>query len=237
MDILEAALSRLENDRIKNVSIINFIKNNELVSIDIRDDSILARGISDRRWVYISCPGAEELRDLISQLTPEDRCFGAIEDWMFPVLTDGKEMMWDMSVVKYYLPEEVDSPPMPRKTVSLSPDNAGTVYTNSEYKEYISPEYVIQRIIKGISSGIYEDNKLVSWGITQDDGAIGFLHTLDHYRKKGYARSVTLSMIEKIRERGEMPFAYAEASNSRSINLLTKLGFRKSSTIHWFEIK
>ena len=236
MDILKEALSRLENDRIKNISIINFIKNNEVLSIDTPGDSVIARGISDTRWVYISCPGAEELKDLISQLTPEDRCFGAIDDWMVPVLTEGKKMTWDMSVVKYYLPDEVYSPPPPCKTVSLSEDDAETVFTNSEYKGYISTEYVNQRIIKGISSGIYEDNKLVSWGITQDDGAIGFLHTLDNYRKKGYAYSITLSMIEKLRTKGELPFAYAEASNFRSINLLTKLGFRKSNTIHWFVI-
>lgn len=237
MDNFEDALNKLETDRVKNISIINFIKNNEILGINIKGDSILARGISDRSWVYISCPGAEDLRNLISQLTTEDRCFGAIEDWMVPVLTEGKEMMWDISVVKYYLPEEVYLPPAPLKTVSLSAHQAETVYSNSEYKEYISLEYVIQRITKGISSGIYVDNKLVSWGITQDDGAIGFLHTLHNYRKKGYAYGITLSMIEKLRDRAELPFAYAEASNNKSISLLTKLGFRKSSTIHWFEIK
>jgi 8-oxo-dGTP diphosphatase len=237
MGSIQDALKILKTDRIKNVSIINFIKNNKVLSIDIIGESVLARGTSDRRWVYISCPKAEELKGFISQFTPEDRCYGAIEDRMFPVLTEGKEILWDISVVKFYLPEEVYLPPPPRKTVDLSAHDAETVFTNSEYKKYISPEYIVQRITKGISSGIYEDNKLVSWAITQDDGAIGFLHTIEEYRKKGYGYIVTLSMIEKLRNRGELPFAYIVASNKRSIDLFLKLGFRKSNTIHWFEIK
>lgn len=237
MGSIQDALKILEADRIKNVSIINFIKDNELLTIDIIGGSVIARGISDHRWVYISCPGEEELKDLIRQFTPEDRFYGAIDDWMVPVITEGKEIAWDISVVKFYLPEEVYLPPAPRKTVALSAHDAQTVFTNSEYKEYISPEYIVQRIIKGISSGIYEENKLVSWAITQDDGAIGFLHTVKECRRKGYGHIVTLSMIEKLRNRGELPFAYIVASNKRSINLFLKLGFRKCNTIHWFEVK
>jgi 8-oxo-dGTP diphosphatase len=236
MDNVEFAISKLETDRINNISIINFIKNNKVLSVDIIGDSVLARGISDRRWVYISCRDKDELGELKTRLSIDDNNFAAIEDWMMPVLTEGREIIWDLSTVRYYLPEYVQLPHPGIKTIPLTENDSHTVFANSTYKEYISTEYAAERINKGISAGVYVDDKLVSWAIIQDDGAIGFLHTLEKYRKKGYAYAITLSMIEKLRSRNELPFAYAEASNKRSIALLLKLGFKENKTIHWFEL-
>ncbi len=236
MDI-QSVLNKLETDRINNIGIINFIKYNQVLSVDIVGDSVLTRGVSDRRWVYLSCRNKDELYKLKNKLTADDTNFASIEDWMMPALTDGREIVWDLSTMKYYLADDVQLPHPEIKTIPLTENDAYTVYTNSTYKEYISPEYAAERISKGISAGVYEDYKLVSWAITQDDGAIGFLHTLYEYRKKGYAYSITLTMIEKLRSKGELPFAYAEASNKRSIALLLKLGFKKNKTIHWFEVK
>lgn len=235
MDI-QSALDKLETDRINNIGIINFIKNNQIFSVDIAGDSVIVRGVSDRRWVYISCRDEDELRKLKTRLSVDDNNFASIVDWMMPFLTAGREIIWNLSTVRFYLPDDVQLPPAAIKTIPLTENDAHTVYANSTYKEYISPEYAAERISKGISAGVYEGDKLVSWAITQDDGAIGFLHTLDKYRKKGYAYAITLSMIEKLRSLNELPFAYAEASNKRSIALLLKLGFKENKTVHWFEI-
>ncbi len=236
MNPIELALEKLETDRIRNISIINFIQDNEVLSVDIIGNSLLARGISDRAWVYISCNDEGELREIQKQLTEADDAFGAIDDWMVPILREGRKLVWDIGTTKFYLPDDVLLPSYENKTVELNVNDADAVYNNSEYKEYISREYAAQRIKRGISAGIYEDNKLVSWGITQDDGAIGFLHTLEEYRRKGYGYRVTLSIIEKLRNRGQLPFAYVVATNNRSISLLQKLGFVKDKVIHWFEV-
>jgi len=156
---------------------------------------------------------------------------------MFPILAKEKEVIWDLFMIQYYLPEDIQLPPQETKSVSLTEQDAQIVFNNSEYKEYISLEYVKDCIRKGISAGIYENNKLVSWAIAQDDRAIGFLHTLNEYRRKKYGYNVTLSMIEQIRNSGGLPFANILPSNQRSINLLLKLGFKESDKIHWFQIK
>jgi RimJ/RimL family protein N-acetyltransferase len=237
MNTIQSALIRLEENRINNISIINFIKNNRILSIDLIGNSVLARGISDRRWVYISCPDKTELNLLKTHLKSDDNNFAAINGWMVPVLTQGKEIVWDLSAVQYYLPDNVQLSLPLEKAVPLTEKDVQTVFINSEYREYISPEYVLQRIEKGMSAGIYEDNKLVSWAMTQDDGAIGFLHTLDDYRQRGYGLSVTLSIIERQKKLGELSFAYVLESNKRSIGLLQKLGFKKNKIVHWFEIE
>lgn len=236
MDI-QAALNKLETDRINNISIINFIKNNHVLSIDAVDNCIVARGISDRKWVYINCPPDYNEFNFNNYLNRDDTCFAAIDEGMVPILTAGKEIIWDLTAVQYYLNDDVQIPVPLHKTVQLKAEDAQTVYLNSEYKAYLTLEYVSDRIERGISAGLYEADKLVSWAITQDDGAIGFLHTLESCRRKGYARSVTLSMIEWLRSEHELPFAYTVPSNNRSIDLLLELGFKKNKTIHWFEIK
>lgn len=237
MNTIEAALRILKADLSKNISSINFLKNNQILSAAIIGNSVLVRGVSDRRWVYISSNDIEELSLIKSKLNEEDDNFASIDDWMFPILTKGKETIWDLCMIQYYLPNNVRLPLSKFNHSPLTEKDAHIIFDNSEYKKYISVEYVKDCIRKGISAGLYENNRLVSWAITQDDGAIGFLHTIDEYRKKGYGYNITLSMIQKVRDDGGLPFANVLESNKRSINLLLKFGFKENKKIHWFQIK
>ena len=237
MDKIEAALKILEADIPRNISLINFLKYNQILNVEIIENSVLARGISDRPWVYISCNNTEELSLIKNKLKKEDDNFASIDDWMFQILTEGKQIIWDLSMIQYYLPDDIHLPSSKFNTTPLSERDAQIVFNNSEYKQYISVEYVKDCIRKGISAGVYGNNKLVSWSITQDDGAIGFLHTLDEYRRKGFGYNITLSMIKQVRNSGGLPFANVLPTNKRSIDLLLKLEFKENKRIHWFQIK
>jgi GNAT superfamily N-acetyltransferase len=236
-DTIKKALDILGKNKINNIGIINFIKNNLILDIDILNESVLVKGISDYKWVYISCKDKGELKIIKDKIKGEDNNFAFVDEWMLPILTDGKEILWDLKAVQFYLPDDIKISPIEYKTSELKETDAAVVFNNSTYQEYISEVYVKERILKGISTGIYEDNKLVSWSITQDDGAIGFLHTLKNYRKKGYGRAVTLSLIKKLRNIGELPFAYVEETNQESMNILLKLGFKQNKNVHWFQAK
>lgn len=237
MDTINLAFNKLMMDRINNISIINFLKNNKIFSVDIIGNSVLVKGRSDRRWVYISSPNEDELYILKEKINKDDINFAAIEEWMIPILIDGRKMLWNLSAVQFYLPEDIHIPAPKCKSIPLKYADAQAVYENSLYKDYISMEYVIERIRKGVSAGLYENEKLVSWAMTQDDGAIGFLHTLDNYRKKGYGFNVTLSIVEKLRNKGKLPFAYIEDTNDKSMNLFSRLGFKENKNIHWFQVE
>lgn len=237
MEDIQAAIKILEANLAYNISIINFIKNNKIYKIEIIDNSVVVRGESDRRWVYISSNSKNELTAVIKSLSNEDDNFASIDEWIFPLLTKDKKVLWDLCMTQYYLPDNIRLPSVEYKTFPLAVDDAIVVYENSEYKDYISIEYVKDCIRKGISAGLFEKNKLVSWAITQDDGAIGFLHTMDEFRKKGYGYSITLSMIDQVRKNNGLPFANVLPSNNRMINLLLKLGFKENKKIHWFQIK
>lgn len=231
------AVALLRKDELKNINFLNFMENNSITSVEIIGESILLRGTSDRDWVYISCNDKNDLKEIIDRLNEKDKCFGAIEDWMLPVITKGKDILWKLSVVQYYLPEEVELPAPKYKTMPLNVDDARTIFENSNYKDFLSVEYIKERIQLGISAGVYEENKLVAWGMTQDDGGMGFLHVLDDYRRKGYGYNVTLSLTNEIRKSNKLPFAYIEEKNVKSINMVLKLGFKKDRLVHWFETK
>jgi 8-oxo-dGTP diphosphatase len=200
-------------------------------------DSVLIKGKSDNPWVYISSTSKNELLELTNYIDEEDKYFAVIEDWMIPYLMKNKKIDWKMTCMKLYLNDEVVIEKPKYKASRLSYLDSSHIYENSSYKDYISVEYIKDRISKGIGLGIYDNDKLVAWLITQDDGAMGFLTVLKDYRRKGYAHSLTLSMIHKLREMGKLPFVHIEESNSKSMNLALKMGFTRYGRISWIKTK
>jgi len=74
-------------------------------------------------------------------------------------------------------------------------------------------------------------NKLIAWGITQDDGAIGFLYVLPEYRRRGYAQDVLIDLIKKVSDENKIPFVHIEEENEKSMRLAVKLGFEKDKVV------
>ena len=234
---LHKIFKRLEKNKFKNINILNFITINKITHAELIGDSVLVRGMSDREWIYISCRNEIELQQIKTKLTEKDKNFGAIEEWMLPILIEGKEIEWELPTIQYYLPANADIAKPEIETTSLSIEDAKTVFENSEYKDFLTIEYIESRIENDISVGIYENEQLVAWGLIQDDGALGFLHVLHEYRKKGYGVQVTLSLIKKVRHSGNLPFACIVQDNIKSINLVKKLRFKEDKKKYWFGLK
>jgi hypothetical protein len=230
-------IKQLREDELKNINLLNFIECNSVLDIEIRGKSILLRGISDQIWIYISSSNEDELRFLKSRLHQKDKNFAAIEDWMLPVLLEENELIWDLSMTQYYLPDNIVIPKSEFNAIPLSLVDAETIYNNSEYKEAISLDYVKDRITNGSNVGLYEKDQLVAWGMTQDDGGMGFLHVLPEFRRKKYGFNITLLLIEELRQKGKTPFVYIEKENMKSINLVLNLNFKMHKGLHWFQLK
>jgi FR47-like protein. len=138
--------------------------------------------------------------------------------------------------MKLVYDSNVPLPTVKSHIVDLLIADAPYIFENSKYKEYISIEYIEDRIKNGIGLGIYENEKLVAWAITHDDGAIGFLNVLEDYRRKGYGMDVTVAMIKRLLELGQLPFVHIEEDNVKSMNLALKAGFRKDRRVHWIKL-
>lgn len=235
--MVNKTLGKLEEDKNRNISIINFIKNYVIHTIDTFGASVLIRGRSDEDWIYISSKSEEEFQQLIQGLDKEDKCFAVLEDWMVSYIVKDREIQSRLTSVKLIYDFSSPLPAGPSNAVSLSETDASYIYEYSKYKEYISIEYIEERIKHGIALGIFENNILAAWIITHDDGAIGFLNVLEEYRGKGYATDVTMAAISRLLDLGEVPFIHIEEENKASMRLASKAGFRIDRRIHWIKLK
>ena len=232
------AISLLRRDELRYANMICFMRNYPIESIDRIGDSLIVRGASDRRWVYVSSPNRDELGTVVERLTDRDLCFAAIEDWMVPAIVRKKTMAWHLSMVKLMLPEQVALPQTYRFSISpLSARDADRIYEVSMYKAFTSPEYIRDRIERGVSAGIHESGELVAWIMTHDDCSIGVMHVLDAHRGRGYAHELTVYLINELRRRKRIPFVHIEETNEKAISVVLGIGFVECGRMSWFELK
>lgn len=237
---IEEVVNYLKKDKIKNCNMINFIENNIIHDITKEGKSVLVKGTSDEDWVYISSSSEDEMKKLLDKYS-EEEYFVAMENWMLPCIIQGKEIEWKLSCIKLYFPEDSLISDMSRgsdnKIYKLTLDDSQYIYENSKYKEYTSLKYIQDRITNGIALGVRENNKLIAWLMTHDDGAIGFLNVLKDYRRKGYGYYLTMSIIKELRDKGKVAFIHIEENNIKSMKLALKTGFKEYGKIHWIKRK
>ena len=230
------ALKILKKDRVRNANIINFMNHYPVERIHIYKESVLVQGRSDQLWTYISSDKKEELEGLVKEVPFEIRHFAILEDWMLPLVVGKRKILWKLSCLKLYFPEEKE---LPENKVPMEPLPVSAteyIYDHSSYKQYTSREYIQERIEKGTGLGIYQGDQLVAWVLTHDDGALGFLTVLPQYQGKGYAKEVTVAAIKELRKKGAPAFVHIEPDNPTFLALSRKLGFVEDRRIHWIKV-
>ncbi len=102
-----------------------------------------------------------------------------------------------------------------------------------------SGRYIRLRIEAGHAYAIHDDGKPVAWAFTHFEtpevGMMGFLHVLEPYRRKGYARSVSCALARDILRRGKVPALHVKVDNVPSLELTSSLGFHRVKKQVWAE--
>lgn len=232
---LKILIQNLKKDFISNISTIGFIENNPINEIIQLNNSYLIKGTSDVEWIYIVCNNENDLRALLGK-SQDNIYFASVEDWMIPIITEKQNAEWILSTMRYYLPDDVEVPENKKEVIPLTTDHIGFIISQSNYKQFLSAAYVEERISKSISAAIMKKDKLVAWGLTHDDGALGSLHVLDEFRKKGYGKEILISLIHQNRKLGKISFAQIEERNIKAIRLVEHLGFIKVKRVSWVKL-
>ena len=227
----------LKKDEIYNLSIIGFIQENNLEKFIRVDNSVLVQGCKEERWIYFSGDDKKNFNELIKKLGPGDKYFGAMDDWMIHLLTTDKQISWLINTYQFHFPPEKETPKNKIETKRLTVRDTEFLISQSNYKKILTVEYLNERIEKSISAGIYSNKKLVAWGLTHDDGSLGTLHVLEKYRRKGYAKEITISLIRQCREIGKIPFLQCETKNIPAQKLVEKMGFERDRRVSWLKLK
>lgn len=162
--------------------------------------------------------------------------FCATPSWVVKYVIRNRELRWSNPCYGYALtdPDKLRKFSVAR-VGALSPDDSRLV---AKYWPYYGGKgdsmYVNWRIRTGPTCAIRRKGELVAWGLTHDDGSMGFLHVLEQHRGKGYARTIGTALARKSIRHGIMPFVFIEAKNRASQRLTERLGFDKLGPYSWF---
>lgn len=99
--------------------------------------------------------------------------------------------------------------------------------------------YVRRRIEAGHAYAVEVDGEPVAWALTHFEtprvSMMGFLHVLEPHRRKGYAKAVSLALVQDILDRGKIPALHVKTDNVASLELTASLGFHRVKKQVWAE--
>ncbi|HWQ09499.1 MAG TPA: GNAT family N-acetyltransferase [Holophaga sp.] len=224
----------LRKDPVRGVNLACFAARYGVASSVVVGESVLVRGTSDHTWVYLLPADEAGARSLLDSLTAEDHYLVGFDAWMLDLVRERFRPEWTLCCRKLAWPGDLTpaAPAHPIRPLALA--DAAYLFDHSDYKTYTDIPYIEDQIQHGIGGGIAgPDGRLAAWALTHDDGAIGFLHVLEPFRKLGYGASLTRWMVQRVRERGGIPFVHIEPKNERSLSLAHKMGFQPCGEVWW----
>lgn len=121
----------------------------------------------------------------------------------------------------------------------LVPDDAAFI---ANYWDLIDdPEDILrEKIIKYDSACVRVDGRPVSWvGVhfeVEGIAELGFAHTLEGHRRKGYSAMCTKALVNRMSSRGKQIIAHMFKDNYASIALAESMDFKRIGEATWAQI-
>ena len=97
-----------------------------------------------------------------------------------------------------------------------------------------SSEYVRERLLAGMICGAFLEGHLVGFIGMHDEGSLGLLYVEEAYRGHGIAASLEAYSINRMLERGWIPYGHVIEGNEASVKLQEKLGFYQAKDTFWW---
>ena len=232
----ESLKNILYSDPVKNIAAIGFFSNYPIKEYYIEGNSAIILGKSDNLWIHIVSSSAKELSILLSKYSHITKYYFSAEDWMIPIILENEKSDWILTTNRYILNKEIHFTAKDIELSRIDISYAEYIYNNSNYKQYTPIEYIKDRLLRDISIGIWNSDKLIAWGFTHDDGALGFLHVLKNYRKKGYSKILLDHLIKSRQETKKPIFVNIVPDNVPAINLISKYGFKFDCKVSWVKL-
>lgn len=229
-------LELLKIHPIQNLPVKGFFENYPLEDSVVFGQSAILTGTSDYCWAYLAVNDPADFNPLLERFDFASLYFANVEDWMLPELTRIHHIEWKLSTLRYYLPEDQQVDPPLLSCKPLSQAEVSYVFQYSPYKDFTSEAYIAQRLEWDISAGAWIDDRLIGWGLTHDDGSLGFLNVISGFRGQGVGENVFRAMIQLKRQQKKPVFVNVEAHNQQSRGLLRKLGFVEDRQVSWVKL-
>ncbi|MBN2781587.1 MAG: GNAT family N-acetyltransferase [Candidatus Marinimicrobia bacterium] len=237
MKLQDDTISRLlEHDPAAARATRGFFENYPLERSYVKGAAALLIGTSDHRWIHCLGEAGKDLAALLSEHHAESPYYYAVADEALPLVLACGDADWVMSTRRYVLEEGAGVPEPRHRILPLNVSLAEYIYANTDYREFTDPAYIRDRLDRDISAGIAVDGTLAAWGLTHDDGALGFLHVLKTHRRCGLGRDILLALIALKRKAKRPVFCNIVPENVPAMSLLEGLGFRFDGMAHWVKM-
>ncbi len=159
---------------------------------------------------------------LIAQIENTEHVRAALPDWKTE------------TALLHLLPDASHSPPAPRRDVRFV--TAGELNDFTQLPAKLCEEHVKAARLFSVAA-VYFNDFPVSFCYAVETESLWdiSIETLEEHRNQGHARSCVAFMIEHMRGRGKQPVWGAFASNTASLKLATKLGFKIVESVTVFQ--
>ena len=117
---------------------------------------------------------------------------------------------------------------------SLERCHAQQVYDHWPYKSSALPSEVADEISQLPSAGVFlkDTDELVAWMMCHPPNGMSRLHTMENYRRRGYASLVTQYLSKRVAQAGSLPFVNIVVENVSSQKFFQSMGFKFSCNSH-----
>lgn len=200
-----------------------------------RPRAVLCRG----RRLYLWAVNAPAARAALSGLPDRTRCnFSATPDRLVRACRAhfaGRRQAartWTNRCWLYELAADAPPPVRGVRVEPLVPRDAAAIARLWPHGR--RADYVRARIRAWPSCAVRVSGRLAGWGLTHDDGSMGFLHVLEEWRGRGFARAITAVLAGRLLDLGIRPHLYIMQDNEASISLTESCGFRRLGAYTWF---
>lgn len=228
-----AVLERLKNLSFVPYNVLGALENTENKSyIDESTDSVW---VENQYFNYIT--GASEvISKKVDSLEDGFYGFSGVQGDLASQIYGKHFLHWFEPTERYVFTSDLPNEPCPYHVVKVQIEEAQGIDDRYEYKQDGSLERIKDAILNRPSAAIYIDGQIASYVLVHEDNSIGYMYTLDAYRKLGLGYWVSIEIVKQIQALGVVPFLEINKANFKSQGLAGKLGFEKDAFTPWFGI-
>jgi hypothetical protein len=228
-----AAIERLKN--------LPFVPYNVLGALENTDNKSYIDEPTDSVWVenhyfnYIT-GDSNVIMNRINDFEDGFYGFSGVHGELASQIYRNHFLHWFEATERYVLTADLPVEVCPYQVVKVPIEEAQGIDDRYEYKQDDSLDRIKDAILNRPSAAIYIDGQIASYVLVHEDNSIGYMFTLDAYRKLGLGYWVSIDIVKQIQALGIVPFLEINRANFKSQGLAGKLGFEKDAFTPWFGI-
>lgn len=240
--VLPALETLFEQDPLGAMQMRGLLADPDLIEELRVDHTSAPRGVLCRKGTFYGLYARDEATAslLLDELDwpHQTISFAALpERWLRLIQARG-QIQWQQPCQRHHLPPHAPTPRQRAKQLtSLTHEDIKRILTWWPYGDPAEDKdraYAARLIGRGLATGWRQDGELVCWALAGEDRALGMLHTMEAWRRRGIAASVVAALTAAVRQRGFIPHGYVIEGNAGPLGIVKTLGYIPSAETYFW---